>query len=385
MKPTTHSQSGAEPPASEPTLSHRGLGSSALVQLTMARLREFYRQPEAVFWVYLFPLLMIVALGIAFRNRPVERIRVDVIEGKSAETIRQMLADDERIVDSIQPREAARQRLRTDKTDVVIDPSAADESPSPDEQSTAPTVPRIEYHFDPTRPGSVVARDSVDKLLQAAAGRVDAIETTSREVDEPGGRYIDFLVPGLLGMGLMGGGLFGVAFAIVDLRIRKLLKRFLATPMKKSQFLIGIMASRMLFMIPEMVLLLVFARFVFGVVVHGNWGAVIFLIVLGAVEFSGVGMLVASRVKTLESASGLMNLVMLPMWMLSGIFFSYERFPAALHPFIKALPLTPLNDALRAVMLEGQSLASQWPEISIMTAWTVFTFAVALWIFRWHD
>ena len=344
--------------------------NSALWQLTLARLREFYRQPEAVFWVYFFPILMVVALGIAFRNKPVEKITVDVQQGSATEFIMKALEDDERIVSGVFDEAQCRKRLRTGKSDLYV---VADNKDS------------VDYQFDPTKPGSVVAKDLANNLIQNSAGRNDPVAVTLTEFNEPGGRYIDFLVPGLLGMGLMGGGLWGVGFAIVDMRIRKLLKRFLATPMKRSDFLIGVMTSRLFFMVPEMVLLLVFSWWFFDVKVYGNWFAVIFLILLGAIEFSGIGLLVAARAKTMESVSGLMNLVMLPMWTLCGIFFSYERFPEAVLPIIKLLPLTPLNDALRAVMLEGATLVSQWPEILTMSLWGLLTFVLALKIFRWGD
>lgn len=343
--------------------------TSPLIQLSLTRLREFYRQPEAVFWVYFFPILLVVALGIAFRNKPVEEITIDAVQSAQATEMQTSLSQDERIKLQLLTLEECQRRLRTGKSDLYFDA----------------TGDSVEYHFDPTRPGSMVARDSVDNLLQRAAGREDPIVTGNHEQSEPGGRYIDFLVPGLIGMSLMGGGLWGVGFAIVDMRIRKLLKRLLATPMKKTHFLIGIMASRLVFMIPEMILLLVFARYAFGVQVYGSWATIVFLVLLGAIQFSGIGLLVASRAKTLESVSGLMNLVMLPMWTLCGIFFSYERFPEMVQPIIKLLPLTPLIDSLRAVMLEGATLASQWPEILTMTLWGVVCFALAMLWFRWTE
>jgi ABC-type multidrug transport system permease subunit len=240
-----------------------------------------------------------------------------------------------------------------------------------------------EYHFDPTKPGSIVARHAVNDVLQTAAGRHEVAKAQDTEHTEPGGRYIDFLVPGLLGMGLMGGGLWGVGFVTVDMRIRKLLKRFLATPMKKSHFLAAVMASRMLFMIPEVLVMLLFAWLVFGVKIRGSLLVIALLILVGAVMFSGLGLLVASRARTLEAVSGLMNLVMLPMWVLSGIFFSSERFPDAVQPAIKLLPLTPLIDSLRAVMLEAETVRSLAPELTIMIVWTVLSFALALRWFRW--
>jgi ABC-2 type transport system permease protein len=349
-----------------------------LGQLISARVREFLREPEALFWVYGFPILMTVALGIAFRNQRVETIVVDVVDSPAATATRDELAaveTRERFKAEVFPEEQARLRLRTGRTDVVVLALTDDQ-----------TKPRhhYEYRFDPTRPQSVLARNAVDDQLQRAAGRRDVADVTLTPVDEQGSRYIDFLVPGLLGMSLMGGGVWGVGFVTVDMRMRKLLKRFLATPMKKVDFLLGIMLSRMLFMVPEVSILLLFARYVFGVVNHGSVFTIMLLVLMGAVMFSGIGLLVASRAKTIETVTGLMNLVMLPMWIVSGIFFSSERFPAAAQPLIKAAPLTPLIDALRAVMLEGATLSSQLPRIAIMTAWAVVCFALALRWFRWR-
>jgi ABC-type multidrug transport system permease subunit len=342
-----------------------------LIQLVLARLREFYREPEAVFWVFGFPIVMTVGLGIAFRNKPIERIVVDVENGEWADRVSRDLATDSRIDVHRSDEATCRRRLRTGRTAIVV------RSPDWKEYS-------FEYLFDPTRPESVLARREVDALLQRAAGRTDPVYVHDVEFTDKGARYIDFLIPGLLGMNLMGGGLWGIGFVTVDMRIRKLLKRYLATPMKKTHFLGAMMVSRMLFMIPEILVLLVFSYYAFGVVVHGSLLAVLGLVVLGAVTFSGIGLLVASRAKTLEAVSGLMNLIMLPMWLLSGIFFSADRFPDATRPFIKALPLTALNDALRSVMQEGASLASQGAEIAILAGYGVVSFALALWWFRWN-
>jgi ABC-type multidrug transport system permease subunit len=350
-----------------------------LLQLALARLREFYREPEAVFWVYGFPILMIVALGIAFRNKPIERITVDVESGPQAQAVVEALSQQKKFVVAAYDAATCRVRLRTGKSELVV--SAAG---SADRASANAATPRYDYTFDPTRPESVLARNTVDDALQRAAGRQDPATVADKVFDEPGGRYIDFLVPGLLGMSLMGGGLWGVGFAIVDLRIRKLLKRFLATPMKKTDFLGGMILSRLVFMVPEILALIGFAWLAFGVVIYGSLWAVVFLVLLGAGTFAGVGLLIASRAKTIEAVSGLMNLVMLPMWMLSGVFFSSDRFPDATRPFIKVLPLTLLNDALRAVMQEGAALSSQWLEVAGLAAWGVITFVLALRWFRWN-
>ena len=348
-----------------------------LAQIVGTRLREFYREPEAIFWVYGFPIVMVVALGIAFRSEPVERIAVDVVDGPTTSQVRAALAAQPKFVLQVHDEGQCRMRLRTGKTDLVVVAAAgASESPAAPEW-------KFDYYFDPARPESLLARNAVDDALERFLGRRDVAVATDHAIDEPGGRYIDFLVPGLLGMSLMGGGLWGVGFVTVDMRIRKLLKRFLATPMKKSHFLGGIMISRLLFMVPEVIVLLVFSWLAFGVVVHGSLWTVVMLVILGAGAFAGIGLLVASRARTVEAVSGLMNLVMLPMWMLSGIFFSSDRFPSAVQPAIKLLPLTLLIDALRAVMLEGATLASQLPQIGGLVVWGVVSFALALRLFRW--
>jgi ABC-type multidrug transport system permease subunit len=345
--------------------------SSPVRQLVLSRLREFIREPEVIFWVYGFPVLLTIALGIAFRNKPVEKITVDVEEGPKAQAINSALEGHEKFQPAIHDAETCRLRLRTGKTDLVV-------------RGLESAGAAYEYEYDPTRTESLLARNALDDALQRTLGRKDLFEAERREMTEPGSRYVDFLIPGLLGMSLMGGGLWGVGFVIVDMRIRKLLKRFLATPMKKSTFLIAIMLSRFLFMLPEMVILIVFARFVFGVQIQGSYLAVIFLIVLGACTFSGIGLLVASRARTMETVSGLMNLVMLPMWILSGIFFSPERFPEMVQPVINFLPLTPLIQGLRAVYLENVPLTDLWSQICIMAGWGITTFVLALRWFRWN-
>lgn len=342
-----------------------------LVELTLARMREFLREPEAVFWMYVFPLALVAALGVAFRNRAVEAFRIVVEEGDAAEAVRATIDGQERFHAIVCDPQEGRLRLRTGRADLMIAVSGGDS-------------PRYEYYFDPTRQESVLARSAADDVLQRAAGRHDAAEVRNHEFDEPGGRYIDFLVPGLIGMGLMGGGMWGVGFAVVDLRIRKLLKRYLATPMKRSHFMAALIISRLLFTVSEVLLLLLFARAAFGVASQGSYPAIGLLLLLGSLEFSGIGLLVASRAQTLETVSGLMNATMLPMWIGSGIFFSMERFPAAVQVALNVLPLTPLIHATRSIMLEGTSIVYLGADIALIAAWGGVSFALALRWFRWN-
>jgi ABC transporter DrrB family efflux protein len=182
----------------------------------------------------------------------------------------------------------------------------------------------------------------------------------------------------------MGGSIWGVGFAIVTARSKKLLKRLMATPMSRVQYLLSFLFSRLFFLILEVVTLLGFGHFAFGVPLRGSVVTLFLICLLGAISFGGMGLLTASRARTTEAVSGLMNFIMLPMWIFSGVFFSSANFPRVIQPVIRVLPLTAVNDALRANMLEGASLASVSPQILIIIVWGVLTFFAALKLFRWR-
>ena len=340
-------------------------------QLTLARVREFLRQPAAIFWVYGFPIVMMLALGTAFRDNPTEIITVDLVAADSSSSsavgaIRDRLVADKRFKIHESPTDWQK-RLQAGKTDLVVEVLKSGSAPS------------FQLWDEPHRAESRVARYAVELALV----RGDAPPPPVSHLQNPGSRYIDFLLPGMLGMGLMGGGMWGVGFVIVDMRVRKLLKRFLATPMRRSDFLIAVMISRLLFTLLDIVILLIFGYLAFGVRCQGSYLDLTGAVLVGGVAFAGIGLLIASRAETLETVSGLMNLVMLPMWILSGVFFSSERFPEAVQPLINLLPLTALNQLLRGIILEGRSLAALWQQLAILAAYSVLTFAIALRVFRW--
>lgn len=343
------------------------MGRSALYELTRARNLEMIRQPEAMFWVFAFPIILALALGFAFREKGPERIPVGVIEGETAPEIVTALTESPALlVRSYTPEEAGR-ALRTGRISLLVQGS---EDPV--------------FRFDPTRPDARAARLEANETVQRAAGRTDPAPITEEEVREKGGRYIDFLIPGLLGMNLMGTGMWSVGFSLATARMQNLLKRLVATPMRRSDYLLSQMLSRVFFLALEVVVLVGFGWIVFDVEVQGSLVLLAVVCLLGAMSFTGLGLLVASRSQTIEGVSGLMNLVMVPMWILSGIFFSAERFPDFAQPLIQALPLTALNDALRAVILEGQSIDRIAGDVALLVIWGAISFIVALRIFRWR-
>lgn len=341
------------------------LRHSPLIQLSLAKIRELLREPEALFWVFVFPVLLALALGIAFRSSGSDSIAVGVQPGDPG--LWSALAD----AGNLRPVELdaaeAREELRSGRVALVVIPGAP-----------------VTYWYDAAREEGRMARLAVDDAIQRAAGRDDPVTVASREMTERGSRYIDFLIPGLLGMNLMGTGMWGIGFNIVHARSRNLLKRLVATPMHKSHYLLGQIGGRLAFLLLEVGVLLLFAWLAFDVPIRGSLIAIALISVLGAMTFAGLGLLVASRARTVEGIAGLVNLVMMPMWILSGIFFSTSRFPEAVQPWIQLLPLTAVNDALRAVMIDGATLASTFGELLIAGAWGAGAFGIALAVFRWR-
>lgn len=343
---------------------------SSLWQLTSVRFKEFIREPEALFWSLGFPILLAIGLGIAFRSRPPDVAHVAVVDiGALSGTISNALRADRLLaVEQLSP-DSASAALRTGRVALVVIP-AGDTS--------------VQYQFDDTRPDARTARLMVDEALQRARGRRDILAVSERRVEEKGSRYIDFVIPGLLGMNIMGGGIWGLGFPIVDQRRKHLLKRLIATPMSRVEYLLSYLLSRIVLLVVEVAVLIGSSMFLFDVPMRGSWLAVAAIIAVSALTFGGMGLLIAARVRTIEGASGLMNLAMLPMWVLSGVFFSAENFPKQVQPIIQALPLTATNDALRATMLRGAGWPAVLPELGLLALWMVVCFTIALRIFRWR-
>ncbi len=343
---------------------------SALRELTINRFREIIREPEAVFWTFVFPILLAVGLGIAFRTKPAETIHVGLVQsGPFADILGALTAHDGIEVDQLPSIDSAQAMMRSGRIALVIVPG----DPG-----------HVDYLYDDTRPDARLARLVADDAIQRGAGRDDPVTSDEQLVREPGSRYIDFVIPGLIGMNIMGSTIWSLGYTIVDARRRKVLKRLVSTPMSRAQYLLSFVIARLAMLVVEVAVILGFAVFAFGVPLRGSFLQFAVIIVATAFAFGGLGLLMASRARTIEGASGLMNAAMMPMWVLSGVFFSAEHFPKVVQPVIQLLPLTASIDALRATMLRGDGWFVVAPEIGLLALWSLVCGAIALKLFRWR-
>jgi ABC-2 type transport system permease protein len=341
-------------------------GRHPLWQLFLMRLRALWREPSAVFWIFVFPMLISIALGLAFRNQSLSRLAVAVVDGPSGARVAARLAATPGLETQPLGLPEARRALATGKVALVV---------------VAEEPPRL--LVDPGVPEGRTARLLVVDALQRMAGRTDALLLPEEHVTRPGGRYIDFLIPGLLGFGLMSSSVWGLGWGLVQMRMGKLLKRLVATPMRKVDLLASFILSRLLLALIETAFFLLFARLLFSVRVQGSLAAFFLVAAAGALSFGGLGLLVASRAQNSETANGLMNLVTLPMTVLSGVFFAASHFPSWMQPLVKALPLTAVIDGLRSISIDGSSLASLGGAFLVLLLWGTASFALALRLFRW--
>jgi ABC-2 type transport system permease protein len=339
-----------------------------IVQLTLMRLREMGREPGVLFWAFGFPVVLSIALGIAFRERGPDPVVVGALPGVSAEVHRALTEGQVRVQELDRP--TAAKELRAGHINLVLVPPAD------------PSRPLV-YEYDPSRAEARAARTTVNGILQRAAGQHEPRLVRDEPVRAPGSRYIDFLVPGLIAMNLMSGSMWGMAWVIVNMRMRKLLKRLLAAPMRRRHLMYSMALARLVIIPAELLVILVFARLAFDVRVAGSYLALLAVAFGGSASFAAIAIVVASRAQNTETASGLMNLIMMPMFIASGVFFASSNFPQAIQPIIQVLPLTAMCDGMRAVMIDGAGLAGIVPSLAILAVWAVPSFILGLRYFRW--
>jgi ABC-type multidrug transport system permease subunit len=371
-----------------------------LWQLISALFREIIREPGVLFWGILFPILMSLGLGLAFTKKADVIRKVAVINI----TERSVVESENSVVSGFLQKNCEKNIIRESDTwqwkytirDEKLGNSVFlfynmkwDEAVKFLKRGTINVLlvgmnDSIEYHFDPMNPDAQLTYLKLSTII--GKGAVQTVQSNSeiKPLTVTGTRYIDFLVPGLIAMGVMMSSMWGISYGIIEKRSKKLLRRLVATPMKKSHFLIALITVRITMNFIESLVLFLFALFAFKMTIQGNISALILIFLAGNIAFAGIAVFVSSHTSNTEVGNGLINFVVFPMMVLSGIFFSYQNFPDWSLPFIKNLPLTMLTDGIRSIFNEGAGYNEVALPVLILLAIGTLFFSVGLKIFKWH-
>jgi ABC-2 type transport system permease protein len=366
---------------------------NSLIQLILIHYREFIREPGILFWSIIFPVLMAWVLGIAFskKNELVQQVAFIEDSLNMNKELRHFLNDavyidipekkgPDYFGKTIQNEKLGKTSYRFLLTDwdgglMLLKRGQANlilmEYPD-----------SLEYFFDPINPQAKMAY----VMLSSAINDENLVyETASiNTLTQKGNRYIDFLIPGLMAMGVMNSLLWGMSYALIDMRSKKLMRRMVATPMKRSEFLISIFIARLSITVFEALLLLTFAIAYFHIAIQGSLPAFILIFLAGNIAFSGIAILISCRTANSRIGTGLINVISLPMMVLSGIFFSYHNFPDFAIPIIRRFPLAMMADSLRSVFIEGAGIVQVSLNATMLCLLGIICFAIGLRTFKWY-
>ncbi len=347
-----------------------------LVLLTGVELKEYLREPGILFWAIFFPILLALGLGLAFSGG-----------GEQEKTVAIVCAEADCAFPFVT--EGGEGKLLGNEkigfTRYQFEKTSWDDAILMLKKGMISMILKVErddiqYHFDPNN-----AEANYAYLQLSAAVKGEAPDPGNITILEQGGtRYIDFLVPGLLAMGVMMSCMWGISYSNVDRRNKKLLRRMVATPMKKYNYVASQLISRLMLSTIEVLLLVGITKWIFDISITGSILAVVLLVIAGNVAFTGLAILIASRTSNTQIANGLINLVVMPMMIMSGIYFSYHNFPDFMIAIIQFFPLTILADSIRSVFLEGATLLNVLPELIGLFAFGLILYAAGIRVYKWY-
>lgn len=370
-------------------------------QLIKANFMELVREPGVLFWGIIFPILMSVGLGAAFSHKADVERKIAVINENITE---QKKADSTDLLNTFFLTKAIANDTSDGKPSgfkyTIVNEKMGNTTfvfQMTDWKTAMVWLKRgyvsvvlyeknskIEYHLDPANSDAKLTYIQLSNLLNDP-GKAETIDENSIiPLTANGTRYIDFLIPGLIAMGIMMSCMWGLSYTIIERRSKKLLRRMVATPMKKSHFLISLITVRVGMNFIESSLLFIFAAFAFDITIQGNLAALLTLFVTGNIAFAGIAIFISSYTSKTEIGNGLINVVVMPMMVLSGVFFSYHNFPDWSIPVIQKMPLTMLADGMRSIFIEGGGFAEVAMPSLIMTITGIVFFGAGLKIFKWH-
>jgi ABC-2 type transport system permease protein len=344
--------------------------NKSLIQLILVNFKTFFREPAILFWAVLFPIIMAWVLGVAFSNKG-ESLRTVYVIGESA------------------PEKITGEKVMGEETGnayrIKFQPSSEEEAIRAVKRGLTTLFIEVKgdsliYHFDPLNSDAQLTH----LILERGIGDVDTKNTAIDPLQTKGTRYIDFLIPGMIALGIMNACIWGIGWSLIENRMKKLLRRMVATPLKKPIFFTAQMFTRIILGAFETILLILFAWLYFGISITGSIPAFIAVFLSGIFAFAGIAILMASRTSKTEVANGLVNAVTLPMMILSGIFFNYHNFPDWAIPIIQALPLTLVADSIRAIFIEGAGFIDVLRPVVILCGIGLVTFTFGLRVFKWY-
>jgi len=372
-----------------------------LVHLISAHFKEVIRQPEVLFWGIIFPMLIALGLGIAFTKKGdivrnvalIEPGRINMSVQKPASGIETFLQQKAEKIKSVRD-EPIRYKItikndQLGNTTFLFQKIGWENAMTLMKRGSLSVVitemnGRIQYHFDPSNSDAQLTYLKLSTILGSEASTRREASGNIKTLTVRGTRYIDFLVPGLMAMGIMMSCMWGLSYGMIEKRSQKLLRRMVATPMKKSHLLMALMIVRIAMNLVESTLLFIFAYLVFDITIQGNPVALLAIFLAGNIAFAGIAIFISSHTERTETGNGLINVVVMPMMVLSGIFFSYHNFPEWSLAFIQKLPLTLLADGFRRIFIEGAGFSEISVPAVILTATGIFFFSIGLKIFKWH-
>lgn len=373
---------------------------SQLFQLIAAHAKELMREPAVLFWGIIFPILMALGLGIAFTKKGEITRNIAFLPGSKVGETDKDTSRIKRLLES-HANSTFSQKLEKKIYEVIVEndklgitnfafiPANWDEAIVLLKRGNIniiveETGGEFLYHFDPLNPEAHLTYLQLAKLMKSGQPANTGNQNNIVPLTLTGTRYIDFLIPGLIAMGIMMSCLWGISYGLIEKRTKKLLRRMIATPMKKSHFLIALITVRFGMNLIESALLFIFAYYFFSISIQGNILALTGIFFTGNIAFSGIAILVSSRTANTEIGNGLINAIVLPMIVLSGIFFSYHNFPGWSIPFIEKLPLTILANSIRSIFIEGAGFPEVALDTTILTVMGLVFFSAGLKIFKWY-
>ncbi|HES59490.1 MAG: ABC transporter permease [Calditrichaceae bacterium] len=380
---------------------NRILKSGQLIQLILAHARELMREPGVLFWGIIFPILMALGLGVAFTKKAdtiiniaiIQEIKNEINASRNSQLVKNLLDKNAETIPAHndQPKQykILVENEKLGNTIFYFFETSWDDGMALLKRGNISILineigDHIYYHFDPNNPTAQLTYLKLSGLLSVGAVIEEADTKYIEPLTVPGSRYIDFFIPGMIAMGIMMSGMWGISYRIIEMRSQKLLRRMVATPMKKSHFLIAMISIRTLMSFIESFLLFLFAFFVFDIRIQGNIPALLLIFIAGNIAFAGMAIFVSCHTAKTEIGNGLINIVVMPMMVLSGIFFSYHNFPDWIIPVIQKLPLTMMADATRSIFIEGAGFNEVIMPFAYLMLVGIIFFSAGLKLFKWY-